>query len=230
MGTRIIDDRLAVDRQGISERAQAAVTTVDLWIAQRASNGFPHPICAQRTGQSRRHWYWAEDIDQFLTRHQQAHQRTFTTVDRSGDPDDLLTAAQCARVLGYRSGSNLPAAFLEIADESETKPGVRPRRLWRRSTVWRYADHRGSRRGGGPRRGTRNRLSDRVIDTSGEPDELVGSAEAARVLGYAAHTSLPAELYDLADERQDKDSGRVWHRWRRATLWAYGERQTGSSS
>ncbi|OLT34381.1 hypothetical protein BJF79_07385 [Actinomadura sp. CNU-125] len=221
MATLNIDGRQALNRTGIGERAGVALPTVDRWNARRAITGFPAPIPDEVTGQPTRRWWWTDEIDEFLAARAKSRRRRLTTVDRSGDPDDLLIAVQAARVLGYRSGNNLPDDFLACADEVELKGNSRPRRKWRRATIWAWADRRGSRHGGGPRQGSRNRLSNRTIDTSGDPDELVGSAEATRVLGYSANTSLPADLYERADETEVKPSGRTWHRWSRRTLWAY---------
>lgn len=228
MATRNINGRLALDRVGVAERAGAALPTVDRWNGGRPDNGFPAPLPAQTTGEPTRRWWWAEDVDAFLSAQQAAKQSRLTAVDRSGDSDDLLTAAEIRRVLGYRS-HKLPDALLAIADEVEEKPGKRPRRRWRRSTVWAFADQRGTRRGGGPPTGTRNAVGTRALDPTGDPDELVGSTEAARVLGYAANTSLPTELYELADETEAKPSGRTWHRWRRRTLWDFNDRPGGAT-
>lgn len=228
MATRDIDGRQALDRTGISEHAGVALPTVDRWNALRPASGFPAPIPDAVTGQPTRRWWWTDEVDRFLAARVASRRRRLTTVDRSGDPDDLLTAAQAARVLGYRS-SNLPDDFLSIVDELEVKTGTRPRRKWRRATVWAWADERGSRHGGGPSRGSRNRVSERTVDTSGDPDELVGSTEAARVLGYAANTSLPDDIYERADETEVKASGRTWHRWYRRTLWEYAAEDTDTS-
>jgi hypothetical protein len=60
------------------------------------------------------------------------------------------------------------------------------------------------------------------VDRSGDPQELVGSTEAARVLGYSGPTALPEALKQRADREQVGASGRARRRYRRRTLWDFG--------
>ena len=72
-------------------------TTVNGWYRNRARTG--HPEKAGRIGRTD---YWYEDE---WTAWHQAYQRakieSLTQVDRDGDPDDLVDAAEAARMLRY---------------------------------------------------------------------------------------------------------------------------------
>ncbi len=67
-------------------------------------------------------------------------------VDRSGDPHELLTAAQASRLLGHKTPTALNAAirtgrFIE-PDRTETLASGRGRRLYSRRRLWAFADNR----------------------------------------------------------------------------------------
>jgi hypothetical protein len=128
-------------------------TTASGWYRDRAATG--HPEKAGRIGRAD---YWYEDE---WTAWRQAHERakigSLTQVDRDGDPDDLVDAAEAARMLRY-SGRDVIHAnrrlgyFPEPDDYGTTARGRRAPR-WRRSTVWAAADRRPGV-GGGHRPGT----------------------------------------------------------------------------
>lgn len=68
------------------------------------------------------------------------------SVDRSGDSEDLLTAAEVSRVLGYSSAATVHSyvrrgQFID-PDQAEDLPGGGVRRRWRRWRVWQFADAR----------------------------------------------------------------------------------------
>lgn len=70
------------------------------------------------------------------------------------------------------------------------------------------------------------------VDRRGDPDELVGQAEAARVLGYASSSTIPKyrERGQFAppDREVPAAGGRVVPQWRRQTLWDYAARRRWS--
>jgi hypothetical protein len=128
-------------------------TTVDGWYRDRARTG--HPEKAGRIGRTD---YWYEDE---WTAWHEAHLRSkvesLTRVDRSGDPDDLVDAAEAARMLHYSSRDVIHASrrlgyFPEPDAYGSTNRGRRPP-LWKRSTVWAVADGRRGK-GGGHKPGT----------------------------------------------------------------------------
>jgi hypothetical protein len=69
------------------------------------------------------------------------------------------------------------------------------------------------------------------IDRGGDPDELVGSGEAARIMGYASYRNLPAELYDNPDHDETLSGGRRRRKyWHRRSVWAIADARTGRQS
>src|SRR6516225_9586160 len=91
-----INGRLVISRADMAARGVPR-TTVDGWYRDRARTG--HPEKAGRIGRTD---YWYEDE---WTAWHQAHLRnkveSLTRVDRTGDPDDLVDAAEAARMLRY---------------------------------------------------------------------------------------------------------------------------------
>ncbi|MGA5305957.1 hypothetical protein ACPCHT_39130 [Nucisporomicrobium flavum] len=68
------------------------------------------------------------------------------------------------------------------------------------------------------------------IDRSGDPHELVGSGEAARILRYGSYRNLPDELRDHPDDVEILSDGRLRRRWHRRTVWAIADARTGRQS
>jgi len=128
-------------------------TTVDGWYRDRATTG--HPEKAGRIGRTD---YWYEDE---WTAWHEAHLRSkvesLTQVDRSGDPDDLVDAAEAARMLGYARGNVIHAnrRLGYFPEPDAYGPSHKRFRapLWKRSTVWAVADGRKGV-GGGHKPGT----------------------------------------------------------------------------
>jgi hypothetical protein len=207
-----INGRTIIDRAGIADLTGAALSTVDKWYRNRQRYRFP-----SRADGVHGAWWYLDDIEKFWDHYQQTHRAALDRVDRTGDPDELVNAPQAARLLGYNAPADLPPALLTLADDITPLPSGRQRRRWRRHTLWAWADHHvGPRRTGrltGPQgpRGT--------IDHDGDPDELVNSTEAARILGYAHRKHLPPDLLNHADHTQPMTDGRQRRAWRRQTLW-----------
>ena len=199
---RVINGRRVADRAGIAELTSAALTTVDNWYSNRHKTGFPERIDDK--------WWDADDVETFHHSQQAARSATPGPIDRNGDPTELINSTELARMLGYANQKSLPQSLLDRADVAEELPSGYRRRRWRRQTGWNYADSRP-----GPGRPKRRPM----IDRSGDPHELVGSAEAARVLGYTRAQNLPAGLLDRADDTTTRKNGTVIRQWRRRTLW-----------
>lgn len=139
MATRRIHHRPALDRNGIAAYLSVSAATVRHWHAHRDTTGFPAPAHTDPGG---RLWWWRTDIDTFHTTHRAARHATVTPVDHTGDPHELLTAPQAARVLGYANHRSITAQLRHRADHTTTLPSGRIRRYWYRATVWDYADSR----------------------------------------------------------------------------------------
>ena len=123
------------------------------WYRDRAATG--HPDKAGRIGVTD---YWFEDQ---WTAWYQAHQREkigqLTQVDRAGAPDELVDAAEAARIMGYRDRdvihANRRLGLVPEPDSYGTTAKGRRAPLWRRGTVWAFADARKGL-GGAGRTGT----------------------------------------------------------------------------
>ncbi len=151
MGSRTRHRRAQVDRAGIAALTGASLPTVDYWYRRRTATGFPAKADTDPDG---RDWWWRTDIERFHAAHLAERAATFTTVDRSGNPRDLLTAPQAAEVLGYKNHRSLPDALLDHPDRADQLPSGRLRRFWYRRTVWSYADGRPLRHSTGRPAGT----------------------------------------------------------------------------
>ena len=128
-------------------------TTVDGWYRDRARTGYP-----EKAGRIGRTDYWYEDE---WTAWHEGHLRgkieSLTQVDRGGDPDDLVDAAEAARMLRYASRyvihANRRLGYFPEPDAYGTTSRGRSAPLWKRSTVWAAADRREGM-GGGHKPGT----------------------------------------------------------------------------
>lgn len=128
-------------------------TTVDGWYRDRGRTG--HPEKAGRVGRTD---YWYEDEwTAWHAAYVRGKLRSLTKVDRAGDPDDLVDAAEAARILHYAGRdvihANRRLGYFPEPDAYGTTAKGRPAPLWRRSTVWAAADRRKGM-GGGHKPGT----------------------------------------------------------------------------
>ena len=128
-------------------------STVDGWYRDRARTG--HPEKAGRIGRT---VYWYDDEwTAWHAAYLQGKIDALTEVDRGGDPDDLVDAAEAARMMGYSSRDvihgNRRLGYFPDPDGYGTTARGRRAPLWKRSTVWAAADNRPGM-GGGHRPGT----------------------------------------------------------------------------
>jgi hypothetical protein len=148
-------------------------TTVNGWYRDRARTGYP-----EKAGRIGRTDYWYEDE---WTAWHQAHLRnkvdSLTQVDRTGDPDDLVDAAEAARMLRYARRNVIHAnrrlGYFPNPDAYGTTAKGRRAPLWKRSTVWAVADSRPGV-GGGHKPGTPG--------APAKPHPYAGDERLARVL------------------------------------------------
>jgi hypothetical protein len=141
---RKVVDRTAMVGYGIGR------STLDAAYANRAETGFPE----KATRQGRTDYWFSDEWETWFARYRKEKAARLTEVDRSGEPDDLVYAAEAAQIIGWKDAAAvrkavrdgyLPAARLEDYD------GRRPR--WRRAALWAAADARTGH--GSPRSGTR---------------------------------------------------------------------------
>lgn len=165
-------------------------STVDGWYRDRARTG--HPEKAGRIGRTD---YWYEDE---WTAWHEAHLRgkveSLTRVDRTGDPDDLVDAAEAARMLRYSSRdvihANRRLGYFPEPDASGKAARGRPVPLWKRSTVWAAADRREGM-GGGHKPGTPG--------APAKPHPYAGDVRLDRVLAELRSGAVPSSA-ELAAE------------------------------
>jgi hypothetical protein len=131
-------NRAAIEQQvGMSEQAQANL------YAQRKTNGHPEGV---RIGHVL--WFDEEKVLAFYRDRARAKQASLTEVDRGGDPDELCDVATATKVLGYTNESTIRAfltanqGYFPEPDQVELLPSGRLHRLWKRSTLWEFADGR----------------------------------------------------------------------------------------
>lgn len=151
MGTRTIRGRTALDRAGVAAFTGRSDKTVEYWYQHRVETGFPEPLEIDHDG---RHWYPQTEISKFWKRHQAALHDRLPNIDRSGDPEELVTAPQAARILGLADRNSLHKDLLDNPDDTEQLPSGRLRKRWRRATLWEHAEERQAERGGGRPAGT----------------------------------------------------------------------------
>ena len=166
------------------------VTTMNGWYRDRARTG--HPEKAGRIGRTD---YWYED--EWTAWHQdykRSKTESLTQVDRQGDPDDLVDAAEVARMLRYSSRyvihANRRLGYFPEPDAYGPARRGRPSPLWKRSTVWAAADSRPGM-GGGHRPGTPG--------APAKPHPYAGDERLARVLVDLRAGTRPSPA-DLAAE------------------------------
>jgi hypothetical protein len=188
-----------IGRADIAARGVPA-STVNGWYRDRARTS--HPEKAGRIGRTD---YWYEDE---WTSWHQAHQRakteSLTQVDRDGDPDDLVDAAEAARMMGYARRNVIHAnrrlGYFPEPDAYGTTAKGRRAPLWKRSTVWAVADRRPGI-GGGHKPGTPG--------APAKPHPYAGDERLARVLaelrsgGRVSSAELAAE-WDVSQRTSER--------------------------
>ena len=150
MAERIFGARVALDRYGVAAHTGAARRTVNHWHRHRDRTGFPDAFTDEAGGE----WFWLDQIDAFHTAHHRSKLAVLTTVDRSGDPDELVGSGEAAKILRYNSYRNLPDELRDQPDDVEILSDGRLRRRWYRRTVWAIADARTGRQSTGRTLGT----------------------------------------------------------------------------
>ena len=167
-----INGRPVISRADMASRGVPS-TTVSGWYRDRARTG--HPEKAGRIGRTA---YWYEDEwTAWHEAHQRAKVESLTRADRAGDPDDLVDAAEAARMLRYASRyvihANRRLGYFPEPDGYGPARRGRQSPLWKRSTVWAAADRRPGM-GGGHRPGTPG--------APAKPHPYAGDERLARVL------------------------------------------------
>ncbi|MGI5243190.1 hypothetical protein [Dactylosporangium sp. CA-139066] len=211
VGATVLDGRLYLDRAGVAALAGVTIGHVDKWIKAADTINFP----ARHHGR----WYDAQDIQQWRADQVDAqHPAPITT--SGDDPNELLTKTQIVVDLyGYTNPNainNMPLwqRLLE-ANSPEHNVDDTPRgRRWPRHVAVELRNNP-LPRGRTPGSTARNR----VIDTSGDPDDELSAAQVARAFGYSHVSSLPPAVLAAADTVTYTSEGKVKaRRWKRGTI------------
>ena len=175
-------------------------STVIGWYRNRSRTG--HPEKAGRIGRTD-YWY-DDDWTAWHQAHQRAKTESLTRVDRDGDPDDLVDAAEAARMMGYARRNVIHAnrrlGYFPEPDAYGTTARGRRAPLWKRSTVWAMADRRPGI-GGGHKPGTPGARA--------KPHPYAGDERLARVLaelrsgGQPSSAALAAE-WDVSQRTAER--------------------------
>ncbi|MER7770593.1 hypothetical protein [Kitasatospora sp. NPDC096140] len=137
------DTRDLESRAELAARHGLARGTLDRMWSLREENGHPEPVKTIR-----KTTYWdAEEWDAWYADYRRRAQRRELDVDRSGNPDDLVTLSQAARILGVEPTSithypKKPPRNWPQPAQAEQLPSGFMRRRYRRADIWHYADNR----------------------------------------------------------------------------------------
>ncbi|GAA5172530.1 hypothetical protein GCM10023321_72500 [Pseudonocardia eucalypti] len=191
--------RRLITRADMAHISGASMPTLHRWYAEREHNHHPEPVHTE----GRRLFFDEQQWRQWHAAHLAAKKATLTTVDRTGDPDELIDVTEFARVLGYSGndpGATIRAyvrnnpGYLPDPDHTEQTPTGRIRRYWHRHSAWKFADSR-DKRGGArpvtdepPPRYSTHPLIDAVRAALAEPDPPT-AAQLARQLGINERTA-----------------------------------------
>ncbi|MGW5657225.1 hypothetical protein [Streptomyces humi] len=218
--------RLA-DAAEIAAARNLAVSRIYTLAKERPLNAagiaFPEPA-GKKAGGAR---VWdVSVVDEWFAGRQQP--RLLEHAPPTRDPQDLLTAAEASRFLGYKNPNQVttfvrehPGYFPEPDVVEEMPNSKKPdsgRRLWRVQTL---LDWMATRPGSGKHAGAKRAapaLPEVPVD--GDPDELLGATQAAALLGYKSVNTFSSSLsqgnlplLNTADERTERGRRR-WTRRR----------------
>ncbi|MFI7008901.1 helix-turn-helix transcriptional regulator [Streptomyces sp. NPDC050145] len=188
----------------------------------RADNGFPESVATR--GRARL-WNHAE-VTAWFAQRPKARLRGHTPPKR--DPDELLTAAEASRFLGYKSPTQVttylhdhPGYFPspDVTEEMGTPENPYRRHQWRVQTL---LDWMATRPGRGKQPGVKRAAPALPeVPADGDPDELLGASQAAALLSFKSLNSFSSSLaqgnlplLETVDALTDKGGRRRWTRRR----------------
>lgn len=225
------------DAAQISVRYGISRSRLSEWHKDRDRSGFPgvdHVVGRRQ--------FWAADLVQewFARRTGAADEAAEEAASAAvGDPNDLLSAADVAALLGYRNVSTIhkyrgsrPGYFPEpdwISPRPEGRGG-RPTELWwRRGTIITWMRQRP---GKGNRASSRTPPEQPKASPQGDPDELLAAPQAAAILGYTSADSFISALaqgklpgLSEPDAMQPGTRGGPRRLWRRSKVIAVAARK-----
>ncbi|WP_331763510.1 hypothetical protein [Streptomyces anthocyanicus] len=209
-------ERLVDTTQIVSEFGTSKPRISD-W-SNNPDSGFP--AVAHTEGRKR---FWRYDEVAAFFSNRAPKKRTLPAAVLEADQDELLTKREVAQLLGYTRTSTIDAYFRDrpgyFPEADEDIDGPR----WRRGTIVAWT----ANRPGKGRRGSVPAAALPEVPVDGDPDELLGTAEVASLLGYGSTASFSSALYqgripELPEpetlEKQQGSRGGARKKWRRATV------------
>lgn len=208
---RLVDNAQIVAEFGTSK------ARISEW-SNNPDSGFPPVAHTEGRKQFRRY----DEVAAFFAK-RAPRKRTLPAAVLEADQDELLTKREVAQLLGYTRTSTIDAYFRDrpgyFPEPDEDIDGPR----WRRGTIVAWTANR-------PGKGRRGPVQAAVlpeVPVDGDPDELLGTAEVASLLGYGSAASFSSALYqgripELPEpetlEKQQGSRGGARKKWRRATV------------
>ncbi|MFF7987826.1 hypothetical protein ACFZDK_53875 [Streptomyces sp. NPDC007901] len=209
-------DRLVGTAQIVSEFGTSR-PRISEW-SNTPDSGFP---AVAHTEGRKQFWRYNEVAAFFAQR--APKKRALPAAVLEADQDELLTKRQVAELLGYTRTSTIDAYLRD-------RPGYFPEpdedidgQKWRRGTVVSWATDRP----GKGRRSSAPAAARPAVSADGDPDELLGTAEVAALLGYGSTASFSSALYQGripelpepdAQVKEEGSRGPARKKWRRATV------------
>ncbi|WP_369228768.1 hypothetical protein AB5J56_00095 [Streptomyces sp. R21] len=207
---RLVDTAQIVSEFGTSK------SRISEW-SNNPDSGFPE--VARWDG--KRFWHHAEVAAFFAQR--APKKRTLPAAVLEADQDELLTKREVAQLLGYTRTSTIDAYFRDRPDYFPAPDEDADGQMWRRGTIVTWA----ANRPGKGRRSSALAAPRPEVSADGDPDELLGTAEVAVLLGYSSPASFSSALYqgripELPEpdalEKKEGSRGPARKKWRRATI------------
>jgi hypothetical protein len=122
-------------------------STLAVLYAKRAENG--HPVAVHVEPECGALYFDEEKTLRWHRSRRRARPGRSSVIDYRGNPDDLVTTAEAARILGYHGPATIRAylsrypGYFPTPDRAQMLPNGREKKLWRRSSVWAFAIRRG---------------------------------------------------------------------------------------
>lgn len=207
---RLHEGRPVINRAEFQRQLGIARATAERWYQDRAENG--HPEAVLRDG--RRLFFDEAELLAFGRAQQERRTNPAARITRDGRT--LITRAELARITGLGE-QHLASLYSQRAESGHPEAVLR-------DGQWLYFDELACREWHDRYRAAKVATLTEV-DRGGDPDELVGIQEAARVLGYARKQSIDSYRARNIGYFPDPDATEP-NRWARRTLWAFADRRS----
>ncbi|GJF01449.1 hypothetical protein PSD17_04130 [Pseudonocardia sp. D17] len=204
---RTYEGRVVINRAELCRLVGVSTSTAERWWTRRGENG--HPPVALVEGRRK---FWDEAAMLEFARAQPETVTATVTDVAVFEGREVVSRRRLAQRLGI-SESQLALLYSQRnqSGHPEHVATIGRRKFWDEAEVVAWDAQR--------REAMRAQLTS--VDRSGDPDELVGLDEAARVLGYPDQRTITStrSRYPGRFPAPDDDQGR----YKRRTLWAYAD-------